>query len=84
MPSTTPELPEFPIALEADSFHLPPVDSAWKRERGFEARPSLTPGVPSFLTRKNSAQKRPPVSDLKRAGAPMTPPLIVSDMVQAR
>jgi hypothetical protein len=83
MPSTTPKLPEFPIALEADPFHLPPVDSAWRRERGFEAAPSLTPDVPSFLARKNSAQTRGPVSDLRRAG-PITPPLVVSDMVQAR
>lgn len=83
MSSTTPKLPEFPIALEADPFHLPPVDSAWKKERGFEAKPSLTPDVPSFLGRKNSAQTRPPVSNLRKAG-PNVPPLIVADMVQAR
>ncbi|KAG0587015.1 hypothetical protein KC19_2G134600 [Ceratodon purpureus] len=83
MPGTTPKLPEFPIALEADPFHLPPVDPAWKKERGFESKPSLTADIPSFLARKNSAQTRPPVSDLRRAGA-MAPPLIVSDMVQAR
>lgn len=82
MPGTIPKLPEFPIALEADPFHLPPVDSSWKKERGYEPRPSLTPDIPSFLARKNSAQTRP-VSDLRREGA-MAPPLIVSDMVQAR
>jgi hypothetical protein len=84
MPGTTPKLPEFPIALEADPFHLPAIDPAWKKERGYEAKPSLTADIPSFLARKNSAQARQPASDLRRAG-PITPPLVVSDMmVQAR
>jgi hypothetical protein len=81
MPGTTPKLPEFPIALEADPFHLPAVDAAWKGERGYEEKPSLTAGIPSFLARKNSAQTRPPGSDLRRS---MAPPLRFSDMVQAR
>jgi hypothetical protein len=79
-PETTPKLPEFAIALEADAFRLPPVDSAWKKEKGFEARPSsLTPEVPSFLA-KNKEQNRSMKSDLRKAG-PLVPPNILSEMV---
>lgn len=79
-PATTPKLPVFPIALQAGPYHLPPVDPAWKKEHGFEARPSLTPDVPSFLAKKNQSPTRSPFSDLRRAGA-TAPPLILSDMV---
>ncbi|XP_024368623.1 uncharacterized protein [Physcomitrium patens] len=83
-PASTPKLPEFPIALEADPFNLPPVDPAWKRERGFEGRTSQNRDLPSFLATKKSLSKTQlPVSDLRRAG-PMDPALVVSEMVQAR
>lgn len=79
-PETTPKLPEFAIALEADAFRLPPVDSAWKKEKGFEARPSsLTPELPSFLA-KNKEPNRTVKSDLRKAG-PLVPPNILSEMV---
>ncbi|KAG0569957.1 hypothetical protein KC19_6G128300 [Ceratodon purpureus] len=79
-PASTPKLPEFPIALEADPYRLPPVDPAWKKEHGFEARPSITPDVPIFLAKKNHSPTRSPFSDMRRAGT-LAPPMRLSEMV---
>ncbi|XP_024395438.1 uncharacterized protein [Physcomitrium patens] len=77
MPRKTPKLPEFPVALSADPFHLPPFDPAWKMESGFEVRASLTAVLPVYYTLKD--QIPPPILDLSRAG-PALPPSAVTDM----
>lgn len=81
MPRSPPKLPEFPIALVVDPFSLPSLDPAWMKERGYEARTSLTPAVPVYYTLKDQIQ--PPVPDLSVVG-PMPPPATVTDLVQAR
>ncbi|KAG0616021.1 hypothetical protein M758_5G084300 [Ceratodon purpureus] len=85
LPRTLPKLPDFPLALTADPYDLPPVDPAWEKESGYEGIPSLTPDVPSFLAKRDLNPKNSGIkSDLRRA-RPMSPPLIVTpDMVQAR
>nr|XP_024386898.1 uncharacterized protein LOC112287762 isoform X2 [Physcomitrium patens] len=77
MPRSPPKLPEFPIALVVDPFSLPSLDPAWMKERGYEARTSLTPAVPVYYTLKDQIQ--PPVPDLSVVG-PMPPPATVTDL----
>lgn len=88
LPTAVPELPDFPLALTADQFVLPPVDAAWELEPAYETKNSKnTPDVPAFLLAKQEPnQKQNPIvkSDLRRA-QPMLPPLKpMSEMVQAR
>lgn len=88
LPTVVPELPDFPLALTADQFVLPPVDADWELEPAYDTKNSkTTPDVPSFLLAKHEPnQKQNPIvkSDLRRA-RPMSPPLKpMSEMVQAR
>lgn len=81
LPTAVPELPDFPIALTADQFVLPPVDAAWELEADYDLKNSKTTSdVPAFLLEKHDAnQKQNPIAklDLRRA-RPML------EMVQAR
>ncbi len=86
-PETTPKLPDFPIALTAELYVLPPIDPAWESERGYEARTSsLTVDVPSLLAKTNQDQKLLTSVDLHRQ-QPVSPPpplsLVAPEPVQA-
>nr|XP_024397908.1 uncharacterized protein LOC112293079 isoform X2 [Physcomitrium patens]PNR37744.1 hypothetical protein PHYPA_020853 [Physcomitrium patens] len=84
LPIVVPKLPEFPLALIAEPYHLPPVDPAWEKESGYEGIPTLTPDIASFLAKKDPNPKPAAMSDLRRAW-PMSPPLLVTpEMVRAR
>ncbi|CAK9215775.1 unnamed protein product [Sphagnum troendelagicum] len=86
-PETTPKLPDFPIALTAELYVLPPVDPAWESKCGYEARTSsLTVDVPSLLAKANQDQKLLTSVDLHRQ-QPVSPPpplsLVAPEPVQA-
>eukprot|EP00246_Nothoceros_aenigmaticus_P015672 TRINITY_DN666_c0_g1_i4.p1 TRINITY_DN666_c0_g1~~TRINITY_DN666_c0_g1_i4.p1 ORF type:complete len:468 (-),score=80.29 TRINITY_DN666_c0_g1_i4:297-1700(-) len=40
-PETLPTLPEFPLALKAESFAMPPIDPAWSLENGHQGMPGI-------------------------------------------
>lgn len=86
-PETTPKLPDFPIALTAELYVLPPVDPAWESKCGYEARTSsLTVDVPSLLAKTNQDQKLLTSVDLHRQ-QPVSPSqplsLVAPEPVQA-
>jgi len=80
-------LPDFPIALTAELYVLPPVDPAWESERGYEARASsLTVDVPSLLAKPNQDQKLLTSVNLHRQQPVSLPPslsLVAPEPVQA-
>ncbi|KAH8970567.1 hypothetical protein BDL97_02G094700 [Sphagnum fallax] len=86
-PEATPKLPDFPIALTAELYVLPPVDPAWESKCGYEARTSsLTVDVPSLLAKTNQDQKLLTSVDLHRQ-QPVSPSqplsLVAPEPVQA-
>jgi hypothetical protein len=80
LPATTPELPVFPLALNADEYNLPPVDPAWEKEPTYKSsQQQNTSNIPSFLP-KRDFKPNGMKSDLRRA----QPLLTTAPMVQAR
>jgi hypothetical protein len=78
-PIATPQLPDFPLALKAEAFILPPIDRAWEAVSCYQPNRALVEKGPAFRMKKLQDVQSLPGFNLRRQ-----PTLTIPKYVRAR